>query len=469
MLSSTASTILRLAGWNYIPDLATRQALGFIHRLPLFRHPNAPPPPGTPAWHKHYRYTFAAVVLGYLIYNLVTASSETPPNFYEILGVSPDADEGALKYAFRAFAKRNHPDRVGPQGEELFIQVRDAFEALKNPTTRFAYDRFGPDAITWSDCATPKEFIHKGLMQASGFYIGTSLVLLFFSAALSASPVAFWRYLLLASLFASELCLILDPPASRLSSAAHDLAGPRANSFFTTAVRFIFPRRVPHQHILLLHQIFVFLSVALSRVVPVLFPQPGKLTDAQFAPLVHRLHAIAQATDKELSRMIHIDLHAVHAESPSIPGSARYYDVPLPACSPSPEVRELLKREMEDLIVANQLREEGPLRSRWEAAVARGKAIWNASRKGSNSPNVKDTGEERGDRPLDAELDTLERNETWPPAPSQSVYPVEPWNTALPNGDHIKLPSPRPSRSPSPSFQREVRGEGLRMSPSLTS
>jgi DnaJ-class molecular chaperone len=30
---------------------------------------------------------------------------------------------------------------VGPQGEALFITVRDAFEALKNPTVRFAYDR----------------------------------------------------------------------------------------------------------------------------------------------------------------------------------------------------------------------------------------------------------------------------------------------------------------------------------------
>lgn len=63
------------------------------------------------------------------------------PNYYEILGVAPAADENALKLAFRQFAKRYHPDRVGPQGEALFIRVRDAFEALKNPTVRFAYDR----------------------------------------------------------------------------------------------------------------------------------------------------------------------------------------------------------------------------------------------------------------------------------------------------------------------------------------
>lgn len=47
--------------------------------------------------------------------------------------------------------------------------------------------------MTWRDCSTPKEFLYKGLMQASGFYIGSSLVLLFMSAALKPSPVAFVR------------------------------------------------------------------------------------------------------------------------------------------------------------------------------------------------------------------------------------------------------------------------------------
>lgn len=142
MLSSTASALLRLAGWSYIPDFATRHALATLHRLLRARRPHAPPPaPGTPAFVRHYRYTFAVVVLGFLLYNLLEASRGTPQNFYEILGVDPAADDSALKTAFRAFARRNHPDRVGPQGEGLFIAVRDAFEALKNPTTRFAYDR----------------------------------------------------------------------------------------------------------------------------------------------------------------------------------------------------------------------------------------------------------------------------------------------------------------------------------------
>lgn len=141
MVSSSASALLRLAAWAYIPDLATRLALNVLHTLSASLTRRSPPPPRTPQYARHYRYTFAAVILGYLAYNLLEAWRTTPPNLYEILGVGPGADEGQLKLAFRAFARKNHPDRVGAEGEGLFIQVRDAYDALKDPVTRFAYDR----------------------------------------------------------------------------------------------------------------------------------------------------------------------------------------------------------------------------------------------------------------------------------------------------------------------------------------
>lgn len=67
-----------------------------------------------------------------------------PLNFYQILGVPPIVDDAGLKLAFRQFAKQHHPDRpgVGTAGTELFMLVRNAFEALKDPTVRFAYDRY---------------------------------------------------------------------------------------------------------------------------------------------------------------------------------------------------------------------------------------------------------------------------------------------------------------------------------------
>lgn len=80
-------------------------------------------------------------MFSYLATTSVYSCVAMPPNFYEILGVSPEADDQVLKLAFRTFARRNHPDRVGPQGAPLFIAVRDAYEALNHPVKRFAYDR----------------------------------------------------------------------------------------------------------------------------------------------------------------------------------------------------------------------------------------------------------------------------------------------------------------------------------------
>lgn len=131
------NVILQLVCWTYLPDLATRQVLSVIYQV----WQKTPPPRRSPGYIRQYRYVYAAVVLCYLTYNFVDASSGLGKNFYELLGVSPRSDEGALKAAFRAFARKNHPDRIGPEGEAVFIKVRDAFEVLKDPVVRFAYDR----------------------------------------------------------------------------------------------------------------------------------------------------------------------------------------------------------------------------------------------------------------------------------------------------------------------------------------
>ncbi|EPQ55281.1 chaperone J-domain-containing protein [Gloeophyllum trabeum ATCC 11539] len=187
-MSSAAYALGRFAAWSYLPDYATAQCLRLYHRfLP------SPPRPGTAQYALHYRIAFACVVLLFLSYNLAEAMRALPPNLYEVLGVRPDADEHALKSAFRAFARRAHPDRVGPAGEGRFVQVRDAFEALRDPVRRFSYDRFGPEALTWSHCATVREYLRHGLMQASGFYIVSGVFLLFLSAVGKPSPVAFVR------------------------------------------------------------------------------------------------------------------------------------------------------------------------------------------------------------------------------------------------------------------------------------
>lgn len=136
MVSSSLYAIGRMAGWYYVPDVVTRKLISFSHRY----IPN-PPKPGTHTYVKHYRIAYATVILGFLLYNLVEAYRAMPLNFYDVLDVHLDFTEEELNKANRAFARKNHPDRGG--AEEVFIQGRLAYNVLKDPIARFAYDRCG--------------------------------------------------------------------------------------------------------------------------------------------------------------------------------------------------------------------------------------------------------------------------------------------------------------------------------------
>ncbi|MDX2287555.1 MAG: molecular chaperone DnaJ [Hyphomicrobiaceae bacterium] len=70
-------------------------------------------------------------------------------DYYEILGVQRNATEQDLKAAFRKMAKQNHPD-ANPgdaKAEQRFKEINEAYEALKDPQKRAAYDQFGHAAF----------------------------------------------------------------------------------------------------------------------------------------------------------------------------------------------------------------------------------------------------------------------------------------------------------------------------------
>src|ERR1700681_3726998 len=70
-------------------------------------------------------------------------------DYYDVLGIQRSCDEKELKGAFRKLAMQFHPDRNGsdPTAEHKFKEINEAYEALKDPQKRAAYDRFGHAAF----------------------------------------------------------------------------------------------------------------------------------------------------------------------------------------------------------------------------------------------------------------------------------------------------------------------------------
>jgi molecular chaperone DnaJ len=70
-------------------------------------------------------------------------------DYYEVLGVGRDADEKSLKSAFRKLAMQLHPDKNpgDTTAETRFKEAGEAYEVLKDPQKRAAYDRFGHAAF----------------------------------------------------------------------------------------------------------------------------------------------------------------------------------------------------------------------------------------------------------------------------------------------------------------------------------
>lgn len=66
-------------------------------------------------------------------------------DYYEVLGVSKDADEKSIKSAYRKIAKKYHPDlnKDNPDAEDKFKEANEAYEVLGNAEKRQRYDRFG--------------------------------------------------------------------------------------------------------------------------------------------------------------------------------------------------------------------------------------------------------------------------------------------------------------------------------------
>ncbi len=77
------------------------------------------------------------------------SASQMPRDYYDILGVSREADETEIKKAFRRLARELHPDvnSHDPEAESKFKEAAEAYEVLSDSTRRATYDRYGHEGV----------------------------------------------------------------------------------------------------------------------------------------------------------------------------------------------------------------------------------------------------------------------------------------------------------------------------------
>jgi molecular chaperone DnaJ len=91
-------------------------------------------------------------------------------DYYDVLGVQRGASDDEIKGAYRKLAMRWHPDRNdgAKEAEEKFKELTEAYDVLRDPQKRAAYDRYGEAGLRGASSA---EFHHIDLSEALNVFM----------------------------------------------------------------------------------------------------------------------------------------------------------------------------------------------------------------------------------------------------------------------------------------------------------
>ena len=80
-------------------------------------------------------------------------------DYYAVLDVPRNATQAEIKRAYKKCARKYHPDvSKAPDAEKKFILIKEAYEALKDPKKRAAYDRLGDNWQTGQEFTAPPDW-----------------------------------------------------------------------------------------------------------------------------------------------------------------------------------------------------------------------------------------------------------------------------------------------------------------------
>ncbi|CAI7655063.1 unnamed protein product [Penicillium pancosmium] len=317
-------SLLPLIGWAVLPGYATSFLQSVYYGITI-RAGDPKPMPQTPRFELHRRRIFILVIVSYLFYTLYETfhQVQVAGNYYTLLDVTPFDTDKTIQSKFRRLAARYHPDKIGHQdgADILFMLLRQAEETLLDPVQRFAYDRFGPDALKWGgQLKTTQEFFMISL---------TRLVLPQYVMSLAAMLVLnwlwwggfgrYWRFFSLAAMVVLELALITRPRAVFMPAAYL----PPALSAWLPAQSF---HLLPFQVLTIARRVSITIHIFISQMAPKGQAQTTR-SDGGVSPQtmqqVVKLVQTAQQTDLEATRSLQLAQAPFRGDCETVSGLRR--------------------------------------------------------------------------------------------------------------------------------------------------
>ncbi|KAJ5339008.1 Heat shock protein DnaJ N-terminal [Penicillium brevicompactum] len=311
------ASLLPFFGWAVLPNYATSFLQSVYYGMTI-RAGDPRPAPQSEKFQRHRRRIFIFVITSYLLYTLYETfyQVQLAGDYYQALGVSPFADERAIKSRFRRLAAQYHPDKVGIDtgAEAYFLYLRRAQETLADPVKRFAYDRFGTDMLNWGDKKTMRDYLMTSMTKIAPQYIGGFITMMVLNWLWWANWGRYWRFFTFAALLTLELGLITHPqavfmPTSYLPHALQEFL-PK-NSFYL----------LPFQILTLARRASIMLHIFISQAAPPSTKAPGGSGDKispQTMQRIGQLVQLSRAADNEATRIMQMGLAPFRGDRESV-------------------------------------------------------------------------------------------------------------------------------------------------------